>query len=73
MSLVRLTYYVKHSVSPNPTDVFEAVKRDDMFSTSFEGISFIKWMDNKAVHLLMNLLSPIPTHVVKRRQKLVTG
>ncbi|CAH2108202.1 unnamed protein product [Euphydryas editha] len=53
---------------PKNITVDRDMKRGDIFSTSFEGISFIKWMDNKAVHLLTNFLSPIPTQVVKRRK-----
>lgn len=48
-----------------PTD--KSMSRGDIFSTSWNGISFIKWMDNKAVFLLTNFLSPIPTTTVKRR------
>ncbi|CAB3232862.1 unnamed protein product [Arctia plantaginis] len=43
------------------------MNRGDIFATSSNGISFIKWMDNKAVFLLTNFLSPIPTTTVKRR------
>lgn len=45
------------------------MKRGDIFATSSNGISFIKWMDNKAVFLLTNFLSPIPTTTVKRRMQ----
>ena len=44
------------------------MKRGDIYSTSFQGISFVKWMDNRAVHLLTNFLSPVPTLKVKRKQ-----
>ncbi|XP_017467190.1 PREDICTED: piggyBac transposable element-derived protein 3-like [Rhagoletis zephyria] len=43
------------------------MKRGDIFTTSSNGISFIKWMDNKAVFLLTNFLSPISKTTIKRR------
>ncbi|CAG4988027.1 unnamed protein product [Parnassius apollo] len=43
------------------------MNRGDIFAASSNGISFIKWMDNKAVFLLTNFLSPIPTTIVKKR------
>lgn len=56
----------KHIPKNLPLD--RDMKRGDIYATSFEGISFIKWMDNRAVHLLTNFLSPIPTQKVKRKQ-----
>lgn len=56
----------KHIPKNLPLD--KHMRRGDIFTVSFEGISFVKWMDNKAVHLLTNYLSPIPTQTVKRRQ-----
>ncbi|XP_055923064.1 piggyBac transposable element-derived protein 4-like [Eupeodes corollae] len=43
------------------------MKRGQIYATSSQGISFIKWMDNKAVFMLTNFLSPITTTTVKRR------
>ncbi|CAG5009983.1 unnamed protein product [Parnassius apollo] len=48
-----------------PTD--KNMNRGDIFAASSNGISFIKWMDNKAVFLLTNFLSPTPTTIVKKR------
>ncbi|KAF9816533.1 hypothetical protein SFRURICE_010692 [Spodoptera frugiperda] len=44
------------------------MKRGGIYSASFHGISYVKWMDNKGVHLPTNFLSPIETDIVKRRQ-----
>ncbi|XP_050551667.1 piggyBac transposable element-derived protein 4-like [Spodoptera frugiperda] len=54
--------------NPKNLPLDKEMKRGDIYATSFEGISFIKWMDNKAVHLLTNFLSPVPTLKVKRKQ-----
>lgn len=43
------------------------MKRGDIYTSSFEGISFVKWMDNRAVTLLTNFLSPVETDTVRRR------
>ncbi|CAK1602127.1 unnamed protein product [Parnassius mnemosyne] len=56
----------KHTPKHLPLD--KDMKRGDIYATNSEGISFIKWMDNKAMHLLTNFLSPIPTQKVKRKQ-----
>lgn len=53
---------------PKTAPVDKKMKRGDIYSTSFQGISYVKWMDNRAVHLLTNFLSPIETTQVKRRQ-----
>ncbi|GBP76352.1 hypothetical protein EVAR_52994_1 [Eumeta japonica] len=45
-----------------------SMKRGDIYTASFHGISYVKWMDNKAVHLLTNFLSPIEIDTVKRRK-----
>lgn len=56
----------KHLPKTAPVD--KKMKRGDIYTTSFQGISYVKWMDNKAVHLLTNFLSPLETDTVKRRQ-----
>lgn len=52
---------------PKNVPVDKTMQRGQIFTTSSQGISFIKWMDNKAVFMLTNFLSPIPTTTVKRR------
>lgn len=44
------------------------MKRGDIFTTSFSGISYVKWMDNKGVHLLTNFVPPMEKGTVKRRK-----
>lgn len=56
----------KHLPKNIPTD--KSMKRGDIYTASSGGISFIKWMDNKAVHMLTNFISPVPTANVTRRQ-----
>lgn len=53
---------------PKTAPADKKMKRGDIFTTSFHGISYVKWMDNKGVHLLTNFLSPIDTDTVKRRK-----
>lgn len=58
----------KHLPKTNvPSDKF--MKRGDVVSFQANGITFVKWMDNKAVFLLSNFLSETPYHTVKRRKK----
>ena len=45
------------------------MKRGDVVSFHANEITFVKWMDNKAVFLLSNFLSVTPYHTVKRRKK----
>lgn len=52
---------------PKNVPADKTMQRGEIFATSSQGISFIKWMDNKPVFLLTNFLSPIPTTTVKRR------
>ncbi|XP_067623316.1 piggyBac transposable element-derived protein 4-like [Eurosta solidaginis] len=54
---------------PKQVPADKNMKKGDIFTTSSNGISFIKWMDNKAVVLLTNFLSPIPTTTVKMRTR----
>ncbi|GBP51865.1 PiggyBac transposable element-derived protein 4 [Eumeta japonica] len=49
-----------------PSD--KSMKRGDIHAVSTNGITFVKWMDTKAVHMLTNFISPVPTSTVKRRQ-----
>lgn len=49
-----------------PSD--KSMKRGDIHAVSTNGITFVKWMDTKAVHMLSNFISPVPTSTVKRRQ-----
>ncbi|GBP63857.1 PiggyBac transposable element-derived protein 4 [Eumeta japonica] len=56
----------KHLPKSAPID--RSMKRGDIYTASFHGISYVKWMDNKAVHLLTNFLSPIEIDTVKRRK-----
>lgn len=57
--------YNRKNIPKNvPAD--KTMQRGDIFMTSSHGISFIKWMDNKAVFLLTNFLSPIPTSVEEK-------
>ncbi|XP_047106492.1 piggyBac transposable element-derived protein 4-like [Schistocerca piceifrons] len=44
------------------------MKRGDSYSLSSNGLTIIKWMDNKPVFLMTNFISPIPCTTVKRRQ-----
>lgn len=43
------------------------MKRGDIHAVSTNGITFVKWMDTKAVHMLTNFISPVPTSTVKRQ------
>lgn len=56
----------KHLPKTAPSD--KTMKRGDIYTTSYHGISYVKWMDNKGVHLLTNYLSPVETDIVKRRK-----
>ena len=53
-----------------PSD--QSMKRGDVVSFHTNEITFVKWMDNKAVFLLSNFLSVTPYHTVKRRKKVQT-
>ena len=46
---------------PKNVSLDKNMKRGDIYTSSFEGISFVKWMDNRAVTLLTNFLSPVET------------
>ncbi|XP_050338925.1 piggyBac transposable element-derived protein 4-like [Bactrocera neohumeralis] len=39
---------------PKTAPADKTMKSGDIYSTSFHGISYVKWMDNKGVHLLTN-------------------
>lgn len=52
---------------PKTAPADKNMKRGDIYTTSYHGITFVKWMDNKAVHLLTNFLPPAETETVKRR------
>ena len=41
----------------------------EVASYEASGITYVKWMDNKSVHMLSNFLSAHPLHEVKRRKK----
>lgn len=56
----------KHLPKTAPLD--KNMKRGDIYTTSFHGITYVKWMDNKAVYLLTNFLSPVERVTVKRRK-----
>lgn len=43
------------------------MKRGEIFFLSYQGISYIKWKDNKGVNFLTNYISPLLTSTVKRR------
>ena len=45
------------------------MKRGDVVSFHANEITFVKWIDNKAVLLLSNFLSATSYHTVKRRKK----
>lgn len=62
------TVRVNRKNVPKNLPLDKNMKRGEIFATSFQGISFVKWMDNKSVHLLTNFLSPVPTATVKRRK-----
>ncbi|GBP96299.1 Chimeric ERCC6-PGBD3 protein [Eumeta japonica] len=49
-----------------PSD--KSMKRGDIHAVSTNGITFVKCMDTKAVHMLTNFISLVPTSTVKRRQ-----
>ncbi|GFQ96506.1 chimeric ERCC6-PGBD3 protein [Trichonephila clavata] len=53
---------------PKSLPLDENMQRGDIHAESSSGISFVKWMDSKSVHMLTNFISPIPTGTVKRRQ-----
>lgn len=48
-----------------PTD--KEMKRGDISTFSCDGMSCVKWMDNKAVFMLSNFISPVPTKTALRR------
>ena len=50
-----------------PSD--KSMKRGDMVSFHVNEITFVKWMNNKAVFLLSNFLSATPYHTEKPRKK----
>ena len=45
------------------------MKRGKVASYEASGITYVKWMDNKPVHMLSNFLSAHPLHEVKQRKK----
>ena len=45
------------------------MKRGDVACFTSNGIFYVKWMDNRAVHMTSNYLSAFPTSDVKRRKK----
>ncbi|XP_060803721.1 piggyBac transposable element-derived protein 3-like [Amyelois transitella] len=49
-----------------PTD--KSMQRGNIYAVSSNGITFTKWMDTKAVHMLTNFISPVQTITIKRRQ-----
>lgn len=53
---------------PKNAPADKGMKRGDIFTTSFNGISYVKWMDNKGVHLLTNFIPPMEKDTVKRRK-----
>ncbi|KAG0419488.1 hypothetical protein HPB47_004067 [Ixodes persulcatus] len=48
-----------------PSD--KEMKRGDIASFSVDGIACVKWMDNRAVLLLSNFISPVQTVLVQRQ------
>lgn len=56
----------KHVPKSLPLD--KNMKRGDIHAESSNGISFVKWMDTKSVHMLTNFISPVPTGTVKKKQ-----
>lgn len=53
---------------PKNLPLDKTMQRGDIYYASFQGISLIKWMDTKSVHMLTNFISPEETTFVKRRQ-----
>ena len=47
----------------------KTIKRGDVVAFEANNIHYVKWMDNKPVHMLSNFLSEHPLHNVKRRKK----
>lgn len=45
------------------------MKRGDIACFVSNDVCYVKWMDNRAVHMVSNFLSPFPIHEVKRRKK----
>ncbi|GBP93433.1 PiggyBac transposable element-derived protein 4 [Eumeta japonica] len=62
------TVRINRKYLPKSAPIDRSMKRGDIYTASFHGISYVKWMDNKAVHLLTNFLSPIEIDTVKRRK-----
>ena len=54
-----------HMPKFNPDSTF---KRGDFSSFQSNGVTVVKWMDNRAVHIASNFLDPNETITVKRRQ-----
>ncbi|GFS46856.1 chimeric ERCC6-PGBD3 protein [Trichonephila inaurata madagascariensis] len=52
---------------PKSLPLDENMQRGDIHAESSSGISFIKWMDIKSVHMLTNFISPERNGTVKRR------
>ena len=50
-----------------PSD--KAMKRGDVACFRSNNIGYVKWMDNRPVHMLSNYLHAYPLHNVKRRKK----
>lgn len=53
---------------PKSLPLDKNMKRGDVYAESSNGISFVKWMDTRSVHMLTNFISPVPTGTVKRRR-----
>lgn len=47
----------------SPSDI--DMRRGDIFTTSFSGVSYVKRMDNVRVHLLTIFLTPMEKDIVK--------
>ena len=44
------------------------MKRGDVECFQAKNIFFVKWMDNKAVHMLSNFLTAFPWYEIKRKK-----
>lgn len=53
---------------PKTLPMDRTMQRGDIYAESFQGISFVKWMDAKAVHMLTNFISPVQRRFVKRKE-----